>query len=263
MSKQRPQNQLACFDLDGSLVDGLGNLYPGACDLVEQARQRGWTALCSARPMFSLQRHISLLGEFDFLSSCQGAFISKRMNGRLETISYEPLLSEHAKGIYEIAVTNSVETWMIGKVDWFSINRRGNTKLEEEILDSESKAIDELVSQDILKVVMVDAQASAVEAIARLGLYYATSKSNFLEISTTDFAKGVPRIAASLSLNKDSISCLGDGMNDLSMFNACNTSITFEDSSEALRTAAAFVVPPAAKGGLLHASRILSESEKY
>lgn len=259
MQEEKLTEQLTCFDLDGTLVDALGTLNPGAYELVETARQLGLTALCSARPMFSLERYVGLLGEFRFLSSCQGAYVVEKKNGGAEVLNNSPIPADLIKKILKISKFGNTETWMIAEEDWFSFNRRKTTDLEETILGSTSRPIGELGFQRILKVVFLETPPAVETSIRRLGLYCATSKPDFLEITANDYAKGVPMISKKHLIGHEMTACIGHGSNDIGMFGACATTITFEDSCDQIRRLAKYVVPPPSQGGLIEARKILLE----
>lgn len=264
---------LLLTDVDGTLVDAAGRLWPETYGIVRAARAFGWTvALCSARPSWSICSLADQLGSaVEYAVSFQGALVSRRVVIGDRPFSNWKTLRRCLLG-YEVAA--SIESlirpddslWWYTETDWRVRSVNEAAKFESKVVRAAWTAVGLNHDHDpLLKILVVRVERPEL-LLAELNstslpVMCSVSQTGYVEIvsSAVGGDKGASFLR-SLERSGDSSPhtvAIGDGTNDLGMFSVADIAVTFEDASAEVRAAADVILPKNRRIALQQLSSLL------
>jgi len=243
------------LDVDGTLVDRRGEIFPGAFELVSTAESLGLTtALCSARSTVGLLPVARALLNVRWLSALGGAKlvrIEREFSGaHLTDVAQTAIDPETCVTLMTLFADAGLQTWAFTSDAWFVSSVSERVRYEVRTNDSvfTLAPLPSFPSDGILKYVIPQADLSAYRALYKdsqeLGVSVAFSTKHQLEIVSLSVAdKGVSALKAFLGQLDTACIAVGDGMNDIPMLRAASLGYTFMDSPRALKAVANSVLP--------------------
>lgn len=266
---------LVCLDVDGTLVDADGNIFPGAQDLVSISKPGVAVALCSARPPISLHRLSRSCGGCEFIIGYQGAIGCSTKPGR-STLWRETIPPEIVTKIVDIAYRHSLDAWFFDEESWYCDSMTPAVYREESIIRLTPKILG-VAPLNLLKISLIEEEScksitslnpALIESISNVEGFL--SHPYMLEIvsKTVGPLKGVDQLRNFIGNPEIEIICVGDAQNDLGMLSIADMALTFEDSILAKNQMGIRTVPSPENGGLVIVhdmiiSRLVTKLEQY
>jgi HAD superfamily hydrolase (TIGR01484 family) len=257
-----------CLDVDGTIVDPTGQLYPDAISLVGLRSVGGLLGLCSARPLGSLRKLARRLGAVDFLIGLQGAAASKLpLAGEVPMWSV-PLDPSDVARINDIASNSAIEVWFYTYDAWYCGTRSIAVEREASIIDLLPETGYD-IDGPVLKAAYVCSDMrdtgildDAERMLARYcSLQASRSHPYMMEIVSVraGHSKGADRLAEGLGIQQLRIAAVGDSHNDVGLLRAVELPFTFIGSPAAGLVPFAVIMDPPDKGGLQQISTSLMQ----
>jgi Cof subfamily protein (haloacid dehalogenase superfamily) len=255
--------RLVLSDVDGTLVTPDKTLTDEAVRAVQQLHERDILfAITSSRPPKGL---LMLIKPLDIATPI-GAF-----NGGLMVDHYlEPLheltVKEDVVGpIIEALVAEGLSVWVYQGMDWFVLDLNSpHVEHESHAVQFQPTRVDnfDAIRRDVVKIVGVSdeperiakATKSVVEAFDK-DVSATSSQTYYLDVTHRKANKGavVDFLADDLSIDRACIAAIGDGDNDVAMFERAGLSIAMGNANDAVKSKATHVTTANDENGFAHA----------
>lgn len=254
---------LLCLDVDGTLVDCHGRLYPGATELVDFGRQRCEVALCSARPISSLELVSTMLGGVEFLVGLQGAIAIAPPNA--EALWSIELDAEDLSELKSVALHMGLELWCYDVHRWICGAATSAVEREAAIIGVEP-IIAALRPGAMCKVALVDRAPGGERKLLDVAyqmrhssLMCSLSHPYMLEVvsKSVGVEKGLGRLKATRGAACGAIVSVGDSENDVGLLSASDRSFSFVDCAPAGLVGGVNIVASPGEGGLFQILALL------
>ena len=231
------------IDLDGTLVDSDDRFSPAVATAVKRAAQRVPVAIASGREPDEVSHFARALGLDGPQVSDNGASLVDPLTGRSfdqrpmpEAVSRRLIDSICAEGLTFYAVENGR---MVRKKDRFR---------EWTVTIIAANSGDEATARSILDKFASEETTSELSTNQDGTFWY----TNFVRAGI-DKAHGVRRWAANLGLDPRGLVAVGDGLNDLSMFELVGMPVAMGNASDEVKRHARFVTESLEDDGLAEA----------
>ena len=237
---------LVVSDVDATLITPEHEITPRTLKAVREMQNRGIAfTLASSRPprgLYDFAEQLNLTAPF---AAFNGGVIQKR-NG--ETILKHALSREICEQAFEITEKLGIGLWLYCDHDWHVdkitpfVEREQNTigfqaTVEKDLSDAFGTAAKLVIVGDPALVALAEPLA-----LEKFGAEVSATKSKprFLDITDKQAHKGavVTELAAVLGIPTIEIAVIGDGLNDVLMFERAGFSIAMGQSSDEVKHAA-------------------------
>jgi Cof subfamily protein (haloacid dehalogenase superfamily) len=273
--------KLVALDIDGTLLNREGQIAERTRRAIGDLRQNGVEfTLCTGRNLPLARRFAEQLDITLPLVTCNGAEI-RRLDGDL--LQHRPLPVELAEQAHRILsksdalfdiywddriVIESKEAHLQRLITYYrtikNIDREYEKLLEQEIQQSHMFEAHDIKSWlasgeplAIEKFFVMEQRTERLEAMFQelrqlQGIMVTTSHHTTLEINHISAEKGkaLGVIADSCGFVPEEVAAIGDGMNDVSMFEYAGISVAMGNASEQVKRHAKFVTGPNSEDGL-------------
>jgi Cof subfamily protein (haloacid dehalogenase superfamily) len=250
-------------DVDGTLVTSDKTLTAQSVAAVAVLRTRGIAfSIISSRPPRGLTMLINGLGITAPIAGFNGGMLA---NPGLKVLAEHPLRPEVARRAVELIGTHGVDAWAFNGQDWFIRNPLGtHVDLEKHTVGFSPCVIEDFepllgatfkivgVSNDPETMTKLEQDASTtlggIASVTRSQPYY-------LDITDPSATKGdaFSEISRLLAIPEAEIAVIGDGPNDIAMFERSGLSIAMGNSSQDVQRAADFVTDSNSRDGFAKA----------
>jgi hypothetical protein len=250
-------------DVDGTLVTSDKTLTAETVAAVTALRTRGIAfSIISSRPPRGLTMLVNRLGITAPIAGFNGAMLA---TADLKVLMQHPLRPEVARRAVDLISAHGTEIWVFSGQDWFVRDPLGtHVDLERHTVGFSPCVIDDFAPAfaATFKVVAVDNDPATVakleqDASATLGGHATVTRSQpyYLDITHPSATKGrsFSEISRLLAIPESEIAVIGDGSNDLAMFERSGLSIAMGNGSEDVRRAADFVTDTNSQDGFAKA----------
>ena len=255
--------KLVIADVDGTLVLADKTLTRATIDAVALLRSRGVRfAVTSGRPPRGMTMLIEPLRLDTLIAGFNGGCFAK---ADLSVVEQHPLDADLAMTTIETIEKVGLEAWVFAGEDWLKRDAPSSHQpREERTLQFGPRVVTDFkqAPTPIFKVVGVSDDYELVKmgetaVRAALGSRVSASRSQpyYLDVTHPDANKGVVVGAMSrlLGVPVDAIAVIGDGLNDVQMFEKGGLSIAMGNGEEQVRAAAQFVTASNADEGFAKA----------
>lgn len=252
---------LVISDVDATLITPEHEITGPALRAVEELQRRGiGFTIASSRPPRGLHHFIKKLGLTEPFAAFNGAVI-QRPNG--ETLLKHTLSREICGQAFEITERLGINLWIYCEHDWHIDKVTPFVEREQNSIGFE--AIVEKDLRDIFgaaaKLVIVGDPALVSEAESMVLKTFGTevsatkSKPRFLDITDKNAHKGavVTELSAVLWIPTSETAVIGDGLNDVLMFEKAGFSIAMGQAAEEVKNAATVVAKANTEEGFAYA----------
>lgn len=251
-------------DVDGTLIDEQGALFPGVRSCIDDLSRNGWrVVLCSARPPWSLTRVGDMLGP-SVVGVCalQGACIGHRTASGW-VFSYIHWLT--TAQVAELGdILGKAQIWAYDEESWFTYAMSDLTARESRLVGRLPTLLAiEDEPRPALKVLGLDANDQQRQLIASIpGLLSSTSNARYLECVSIKVGrdKGLTAYLSSCREIPARIVAIGDGLNDIGLLTAAGESFTFKDAPTLVRRVAGSLLSSDRSIAFGHLSSVLCAS---
>ena len=244
----RPPIRLFVSDIDGTLVRKDKSLGPPVVAAARRLREAGVRfSLISARPISGMTQIAATLGVEGPIGAFNGGTIAQP-DGRV--ISAARLSPDIARRALQALDQDWVTPWVFADGQWFATtldnphvpSERISAGQEPEIVSDVSRFTDRIdkivgVSDELDRLKALDAQVAHAlgdgATVARSQVYY-------LDVTAPEANKGhgVTAIAKAFGVPLEQTAVIGDGQNDVRMFEVAGLSIAVRNGAQDVRDAA-------------------------
>lgn len=252
---------LVISDVDATLITPEHEITERAAKAVGELRTRGISfTVASSRPPRGLYGFAKQLELTEPFAAFNGGVI-QRMNG--ETIASHTLSKEICEAAYSVTNTLGIGLWVYCDHDWHVgeitvfVEREQNTigfkaMVENDLRDSFGTAAKLVIVGDPA---IVSEAEEIIAEILGASVSATRSKPRFLDITDQHAHKGtvVTRLADVLGIPMSEIAVIGDGLNDVLMFERAGFSIAMGQADSAVKEAADVVTSSNTEEGFANA----------
>jgi Cof subfamily protein (haloacid dehalogenase superfamily) len=237
---------LVVSDVDATLITPEHTITPRAVLAIHELQRRGiGFTLASSRPPRGLQGFAEKLGLTEPFAAFNGGVIQRRTG---ETLVKHTLSREVCEAAFEITEQFEIGLWLYCDHDWHVdkispfVEREQktigfNATLEQNLKDTFGMASKLVMVGDPSLIVLAERVA-----LARFGTEVSATKSKprFLDITAKEAHKGtvVTELAALLGIPTAEVAVIGDGLNDILMFERAGFSIAMGQAADEVKSAA-------------------------
>jgi len=252
---------LVISDVDATLITSEHEITPRALQAVRDLKKRGIAfTVASSRPPRGLHGFLEQLKLTESFAAFNGGVIQKPTG---ETLLKHTVSHEICESAFEITQEFGVELWIYCDHDWHV--GRITPFVEREQNTIGFKAVFENNLRDVFgmaaKLVIVGNPAIIEElepvAMATFGKQVSATKSKprFLDITAQEANKGsvVKELAKILSIPAAEIAVIGDGLNDVLMFEQAGFSIAMGQAEAKVKNAANIITKANTEEGFAYA----------
>lgn len=254
-------NKIIAIDLDGTLLDDNLNISEENLRMLNHANDRGYEIiLCTGRPLESARVFTDVINKNNiivkYLVLLNGASI------------YNLYKEEEMKGYYLNVDNLEKSSQLLKKFSSYNLNlvAMNNSKFfnvekeiltDEVIIDAQSNKMEitYLSSSDFIKANNInkaffvgeskdiDVIQDKSEAIFDTNSDTVRSSEKIFEILPKNVNKGLSLtwLANKLKVNNNSISCIGDELNDVTMFEISSKRVAMENANEKIKEISTFI----------------------
>ena len=259
------QVALVISDVDGTLVDKEKNITPATRAAVDALRAAGIRfTIISSRPPRGEKYIIEALDIIEPIAAVNGGtIITPEFKVLHESCLPEPL----AVQTIEIMTAHGVDVWVFNGGSWFVTDRHGphvdrethTVRFEPLVVDSFEGKLDKIgkivgVTDDSPRIQKCEAAIHAA-----LGEHVAASCSQkyYLDVTHPEANKGrgIQLLSELLRVPTERICTIGDGANDVLMFNVSGYSVAMGNGAAEVQQAACAVTTPNTEDGFANAMR--------
>jgi Cof subfamily protein (haloacid dehalogenase superfamily) len=247
----RDRVQLVIADVDGTLVTQEKVLTERARQAVRQLLAEGIAfTITSGRPPRGMNMLIAPLQLRDPIAAFNGGVIARPDLSALRRLFLPPTAARRAQ---DIILERGLDVWVYTDQDWFVRQRHApHVDREEWTVKFPPQVVPNFDSllQNAVKIVAVSDDYGAVaqceEAVRKeCGNHVSASRSQpyYLDVTHPDANKGmvVQALAEMLNVPSQKIATIGDGANDVLMFQRSGISIAMGNSADEVKKAAKYV----------------------
>lgn len=253
--------RLIASDMDGTLLDGQGQISPGNQEALRKAQERG-VQLCiaSGRIPYEIDKLVDPLGmPFHYLALNGGLVRSPGLPDIAFPLSADEVAlcvdaGNRAGARWVLFTAQDLMASSLPEEDWFGLRR---VATREEALEAAGRG-------EILKFIAVCGKDGDFEALARArgevergGMAVASSGRDNFEVNPPGVDKGVAlrALARRLGIDQGDVMALGDYENDLTMLGWAGVSVAMGNATAAVTAAAKYSTLPHTQDGVAAAIR--------
>lgn len=240
---------LVISDVDATLITPEHEITARAARAVRELRKQGiHFTMASSRPPRGLYDFAGLLDLSEPFAAFNGGVIQKRTG---ETLLAHVLSRDVCEAAYQITERFGINLWVYCDHLWHVDRVTKFVEREQHTIGFEATVETNLREAfgTAAKLVMVGDPALVAEAepvaLAEFGAQVSATKSKprFLDITAKEAHKGtvVTRLAGVLEIPTEEVAVIGDGLNDVLMFERAGFSIAMGQASEEVKQAASVV----------------------
>lgn len=248
------------FDIDGTLRDECYGITTLTKTAIAKCKQRGvLVGVCTGRTLSTIHDEV-LEMKFDILISGDGSqillpnrilqdlFLSKdKVQQILDTLTNDVGYTVETK--HQVYM-NKLASEILLK----SNKEKGITDLlQEKIIYEDTIHNFDIHTMPVSKICIWSSKSLAKYK----DVYYVQcleEDTKYYEIIHQEAGKGkaITTLLQSLNINKEEVLCFGDGINDISMFQACGQSVAMDNAVESLKRLATSVCPSVKEDGIYY-----------
>ena len=259
----RPPIRLFVSDIDGTLVRRDKSLGAPVVAAARRLREAGVSfSLISARPVSGMTRIAAVLGVEGPMGAFNGGTIAEP-DGRVITAAR--LSPDLARRALEALDHDWVTPWVFADGQWFATtldnahvpSERISADQEPELGADFSRGIDRVdkivgVSDELDRLKALDAQ---VGRALGAGATVARSQAYYLDVTAPEANKGhgVTALAKAFGVPLEQTAVIGDGQNDVRMFEVAGLSIAMRNGAQDVQDAADETAAPNLEDGVADA----------
>lgn len=252
---------LVISDVDATLITPEHEITPRAMQAVRELHKRGIAfTIASSRPPRGLQAFAKQLELTEPFAAFNGGVIQKP-NG--ETLVKHTLSREICESAFEIAQKFGIELWIYCDHDWHVgrvtpfVEREQNTIGFKAVIEDDLRNMFGTASKLVIvgyPAIIEEVEPIAMEAFGA-EVSATRSKPRFLDITAKEAHKGtvVKELAQVLSIPTTEIAVIGDGLNDVAMFQHAGFSIAMGQADVEVKNAAIVVTKANTEEGFAYA----------
>ena len=257
LEKTKKKISLVISDVDATLITPEHKITARAAKAVRELRKRGIAfTMASSRPPRGLHDFAKELNLTEPFAAFNGGLIQKP-NG--ETLLSYTVRREICQRAFEITERFGINLWIYCDHDWHVdritpfVEREQNTLGFKAVVENDLREIFGAAAK--LVIVGDPALVALAEpvALAEFGSEVSASKSKprYLDITAKEAHKGtaLAHLAGVLGIPTAEIAVIGDGLNDISMFEHAGFSIAMGQASDPVKRAASVVAKPNTEEG--------------
>ena len=246
-----PPVRLLLSDIDGTLVTSDKTLTPRTIEAVRALRDADILfSITSSRPPRGMSMFVTPLTLTAPLAAFNGGMF---VDAQLRTLEQRTLKPDLVQPAITLMDDHDMDVWVYQHDDWFVLDRDDpHTQREARAVQFEPTEVKSFdgVSHAVSKIVGVSddphvVAAAHVAVMNALGGHasISSSQSYYLDVTHLDANKGcaVGFLAEHFGISPQEIATIGDGPNDVSMFQASGYSIAMGNGTDAVRHAATVV----------------------
>lgn len=239
---------LVVSDVDGTLVTKDKILTPRACYAVRKLHDAGIAfAITSGRPPLGMQMLIEPLGLQGPIAAFNGGIF---VRPDMSVIDQHFLPADVAKRVIESFETHSLDVWVYDDHAWYVRTRHGPHVDREEWTVKFAPTVVTGFEHALEKVTKIVGVSDDYDALARMEtttqqsgagvLSAARSQPYYLDVTHPEANKGavIETLSKLMKIPAGEIVTIGDGANDVLMFQKSGLSIAMGNASEAVQHAA-------------------------
>jgi len=257
---------LVALDIDGTVLTPDARIAPSTVAAVAAARLQGVrVVLASSRGPVALEAIQAELGLSDeWFIGYQGALVARRRGTGLEVLAETPLDSAAARQIEDRAVALGLSVGRYVGSRWH-VPACTDAIRAEARLTGETPRLSTPEERDAdaapHKVLVIAGGVERIPALERLtrelpeGVSAAFSHPTYLEVTAAgvDKATGLRPLLEHLGIRAERTGAVGDGLNDLALFEAVAVPIAMGHAPPALKAAAVWISATNTQDGVAHA----------
>jgi Cof subfamily protein (haloacid dehalogenase superfamily) len=238
-------------DVDGTVMTHAKELTPRTCQAAAELKARGIPfAVISARPPRGMRMMVGPLGLSYPLAGFNGGQFTAPDLAPLEDYTIAP---ETAHRAYDLLAAKGIDVWVFNGSDWKIRNSDGaHVAHEKQTIQYDPIIVKDFeqallaahkivgVSDDHALLARVETEMQAALGNAATA---ARSQTYYLDIThpLANKGAGVRRLAALMGVPMERIAVIGDGGNDVAMFQQAAVSIAMGNASDEVKKHARFV----------------------
>lgn len=237
---------LVISDVDATLITPEHEITPRARQAVRELQTHGiGFTIASSRPPRGLYGFAQQLNILEPFAAFNGGIIQKRSG---ETLLKHTLSREICQSAFAITQKFGIELWIYCDHDWHVDKITPFVEREQNTIGFKAtveKDLREMFGTVAKLVIVGDPQLVAeaeIVALAELGAEVSATKSKprFLDITAKEAHKGavVTQLAAVLGIPTAEVAVIGDGLNDVLMFERAGFSIAMGQADDEVKAAA-------------------------
>jgi Cof subfamily protein (haloacid dehalogenase superfamily) len=252
--------KLVCVDMDGTLLNDKKQVTQRSKVAIARALEKGVkVVICTGRLFTAANEYADMIGIKAPIISANGAYIKEK--DRDEVIYKSVLGLDNIKNImdvikkYDISpnfyTTDSIYTDKSNLAyqfySKFNMNAAINNNIKLYIVDNLEEKLEEN-KEEILKCIAIDDDIEKIKKIKEElskfeGLEIVSSSINNFEVMKKGVSKGsgVKVLAEYYGYKKESVICIGDNENDLSMIEYAGLGIAMENSEKMVLEVADYI----------------------
>jgi Cof subfamily protein (haloacid dehalogenase superfamily) len=243
------QIKLVISDIDGTLITSNHEITPATKAAAAKLYDAGiGLSLASSRPprsMFPLAEQLNL--RFPFAAFNGGLILTREGEVKVNS-ALSPEVVAHIKSI---ANDLDIDAWLYDDKGWWASQHTPFVERESHTsgFDPDFAGYDEMLKRPLAKLTVVGKPELVAEAERRVQADLATevsasrSKPRFLDITKFGYHKGavVQRLSEVFGVSTDEVAVIGDGPNDLVMFEQAGMSIGMGQGVDEVLDAATYI----------------------
>ncbi|GGF48019.1 hydrolase [Marmoricola endophyticus] len=251
---------LVAVDMDGTLLDGDGQIPEDLWPLIERLHAHGgWFAPASGRQYATLERQFARAGDGLVYVAENGTYVVRDGVEVSSTTIARPVVSALVERLRALAEQRDVGTVVCGKHAAY-VERTDRAFLDHvDPYYASLEVVDDLlaVDDDIIKVAGRDAVSSSPLAApleeTAPGHQVVVSGQHWLDVMAAGANKGTAlrALQADLGVTPAQTVVFGDYLNDLEMLDAAEASFAVANAHEDVRARAAYLAPANTEGGVI------------
>jgi Cof subfamily protein (haloacid dehalogenase superfamily) len=244
--------RLVLSDIDGTLVTSDKVLTPAALSAVQSLRRAGIAfAITSSRPPRGLRMLVEPLGLDQPLAAVNGGILVRPDRTVIERHEIDPAAARQA---VEMMQVHGLDVWVYTANRWFVRDAAApHVAREQWILKFAPKVLTEFGDAQMNQAVKIVGVSDTPERIAAAEAELRTaiddqativcSQTYFLDVTSRLASKGaaVAALAKRIDITPAQVATIGDGFNDVSMFEASGFSIAMGNAADAVKAKASVV----------------------
>lgn len=221
-----PAFRLAMVDVDGTLRSPEGWLA-GAVELLQALDDAGMSvALCSGRPVHSLEELVADLPMVRHLAGAGGSVVERRTaDGGWATLLERHLPASDVQRALDACQRLDLEVWAYTGTQWLVTEVTPRVEREVAILGgSQPTAVDTFTGRDdLLKLLTLPTRDDQPEALAsaldEADVAIVASSDGYLDVvpAASQLTKGGDALVHDLGIDWSAVVAIGDGPNDVGM----------------------------------------------
>lgn len=241
--------RMVLSDVDGTLVTGDKLLTPAALSAVQALRRAGIAfAITSSRPPKGLEMLVAPLALDQPIAAVNGGLLVRPDMSVIESHEISAAAARHA---VKVMLAQGLDVWVYTRNSWFVRDLAApHVARENWILKFAPEIVNAFADAQLLHAVKIvgvsDEPALIAAAEHRLrpaigaDATIVCSQTYFLDITSRRASKGavVATLAGLANILPVQIATIGDGSNDVSMFEASGFSIAMGNASDAVKARA-------------------------